>query len=71
MAPGLSAGSLSRRAGPWWDWGVERHALAWLFAAGELRAQEPDEAGLAPGVPCLSAQAQGAVPNVPVSGVSA
>lgn len=33
----LGAGSLStraERAGPWWDWSDERHALEWLFAAG-------------------------------------
>ena len=22
------------RAGPWWDWSDEKHALEWLFAAG-------------------------------------
>lgn len=35
----LGAGSLSsrqRRAGPWWDWSAEKHALEWLFAAGEV-----------------------------------
>ncbi|MFJ4066565.1 winged helix-turn-helix domain-containing protein [Pseudomonas sp. NPDC089996] len=35
----LGAGSLStrqERAGPWWDWSEEKHALEWLFAAGEL-----------------------------------
>src|SRR5471030_1932969 len=35
----LVAGSLStraERAGPWWDWSAEKHALAWLFAAGEV-----------------------------------
>lgn len=35
----LSAGSLSsrrERAGPWWDWSAEKHALEWLFAAGEV-----------------------------------
>ncbi|MDD2056024.1 winged helix-turn-helix domain-containing protein [Pseudomonas sp. GD03860] len=33
----LGAGSLSTRevrAGPWWDWSAEKHALEWLFAAG-------------------------------------
>ncbi|WP_248752322.1 winged helix-turn-helix domain-containing protein [Pseudomonas sp. MWU15-20650] len=33
----LGAGSLStreERAGPWWDWSDEKHALEWLFAAG-------------------------------------
>ncbi|AZF04503.1 winged helix-turn-helix domain-containing protein [Pseudomonas sp. R5-89-07] len=33
----LGAGSLStreQRAGPWWDWSDEKHALEWLFAAG-------------------------------------
>ncbi|WP_442113111.1 winged helix-turn-helix domain-containing protein [Pseudomonas sp. NUPR-001] len=33
----LGAGSLStrtERAGPWWDWSAEKHALEWLFAAG-------------------------------------
>lgn len=35
----LGAGSLARRtekAGPWWDWSAEKHALEWLFAAGEV-----------------------------------
>jgi uncharacterized protein YcaQ len=35
----LGAGSLSTRqekAGPWWDWSVEKHALEWLFAAGQV-----------------------------------
>ena len=35
----LGAGSLStreERAGPWWDWSAEKHALEWLFAAGEV-----------------------------------
>jgi len=35
----LGAGSLSSReekAGPWWDWSAEKHALEWLFAAGEV-----------------------------------
>jgi uncharacterized protein YcaQ len=35
----LGAGSLStrqERAGPWWDWSSEKHALEWLFAAGEV-----------------------------------
>ena len=35
----LGAGSLStreNRAGPWWDWSAEKHALEWLFAAGEV-----------------------------------
>ncbi|MBF7729233.1 winged helix-turn-helix domain-containing protein [Pseudomonas sp. N040] len=35
----LGAGSLSKRAeraGPWWDWSAEKHALEWLFAAGEV-----------------------------------
>ncbi|MDR2306697.1 MAG: winged helix DNA-binding domain-containing protein [Paucimonas sp.] len=35
----LGAGSLSSRegpAGPWWDWSEEKHALEWLFAAGEV-----------------------------------
>src|SRR5476649_249409 len=35
----LVAGSLStraERAGPWWDWSAEKHALEWLFAAGEV-----------------------------------
>ncbi len=34
----LGAGSLSsrqQRAGPWWDWSEEKHALEWLFAAGQ------------------------------------
>ena len=33
----VGAGSLStreERAGPWWDWSDEKHALEWLFAAG-------------------------------------
>ncbi|AZF15167.1 winged helix-turn-helix domain-containing protein [Pseudomonas sp. R3-18-08] len=33
----LGAGSLSTRevrAGSWWDWSDEKHALEWLFAAG-------------------------------------
>lgn len=33
----LGAGALStraERAGPWWDWSAEKHALEWLFAAG-------------------------------------
>jgi uncharacterized protein YcaQ len=33
----LGAGSLStrtERAGPWWDWSAEKHAMEWLFAAG-------------------------------------
>ena len=33
----VGAGSLSTRevrAGPWWDWSDEKHALEWLFAAG-------------------------------------
>lgn len=33
----VGAGSLStreQRAGPWWDWSDEKHALEWLFAAG-------------------------------------
>ena len=33
----VGAGSLStreERAGPWWDWSEEKHALEWLFAAG-------------------------------------
>jgi uncharacterized protein len=33
----VGAGSLStreERAGPWWDWSDEEHALEWLFAAG-------------------------------------
>ena len=33
----VGAGSLStreERAGPWWDWSNEKHALEWLFAAG-------------------------------------
>lgn len=33
----LGAGGLStreERAGPWWDWSDEKHALEWLFAAG-------------------------------------
>lgn len=35
----LGASSLSSRevrAGPWWDWSAEKHALEWLFAAGEV-----------------------------------
>ncbi|BBP64085.1 MULTISPECIES: winged helix-turn-helix domain-containing protein [Pseudomonas] len=35
----VGAGSLSTRqekAGPWWDWSEEKHALEWLFAAGEV-----------------------------------
>lgn len=35
----LGAGSLStreERAGPWWDWSVEKLALEWLFAAGKV-----------------------------------
>ncbi|WP_210643546.1 winged helix-turn-helix domain-containing protein [Pseudomonas sp. Tri1] len=35
----IGAGSLSTRkekAGPWRDWSVEKHALEWLFAAGEV-----------------------------------
>ena len=35
----LGAGSLStreERAGPWWDWSEEKHALEWLFAVGEV-----------------------------------
>lgn len=35
----LAAGALStreQRAGPWWDWSAEKHALEWLFAAGEV-----------------------------------
>ncbi|HSC84952.1 MAG TPA: winged helix-turn-helix domain-containing protein [Pseudomonas sp.] len=35
----LGAGSLStrtERAGPWWDWSAEKHALEWLFASGEV-----------------------------------
>ncbi|KJZ39112.1 winged helix-turn-helix domain-containing protein [Pseudomonas fluorescens] len=35
----LGAGSLStrqERAGSWWDWSAEKHALEWLFAAGEV-----------------------------------
>ncbi|MNZ63217.1 hypothetical protein D3C78_813600 [compost metagenome] len=35
----LGAGSLTTRkekAGPWWDWSAEKHALEWLFAAGEV-----------------------------------
>lgn len=35
----LGAGSISTRqdrAGPWWDWSAEKHALEWLFAMGEV-----------------------------------
>ena len=35
----LGAGSLGKRAekaGPWWDWSAEKHALEWLFAAGQV-----------------------------------
>jgi len=35
----LGAGSLSTRedkAGQWWDWSAEKHALEWLFASGEV-----------------------------------
>lgn len=35
----LGVGSLNtrqERAGPWWDWSEEKHALEWLFAAGEV-----------------------------------
>ncbi|OLO04532.1 winged helix-turn-helix domain-containing protein [Salinicola socius] len=35
----LGAGALNTRegpAGPWWDWSDEKHALEWLFAAGEV-----------------------------------
>ncbi|MFJ7313709.1 winged helix-turn-helix domain-containing protein [Pseudomonas sp. NPDC098747] len=35
----LGAGSLSTRQdkpGQWWDWSAEKHALEWLFAAGEV-----------------------------------
>ncbi|MBB1519578.1 winged helix-turn-helix domain-containing protein [Aquipseudomonas guryensis] len=35
----LGAGSLTtrtERAGPWWDWSAEKHALEWLFAAGQV-----------------------------------
>ncbi|MGA9221909.1 MAG: winged helix-turn-helix domain-containing protein [Pseudomonas graminis] len=35
----LGARSISTRqdrAGPWWDWSAEKHALEWLFAAGEV-----------------------------------
>lgn len=35
----LGAGSLTqrtKRAGQWWDWSAEKHALEWLFAAGEV-----------------------------------
>ncbi|MDF0732610.1 winged helix-turn-helix domain-containing protein [Pseudomonas entomophila] len=35
----LGAGSLStreERAGPWWDWSDEKHAMEWLFAAGQV-----------------------------------
>ena len=35
----LGAGALStraERAGPWWDWSAEKHALEWLFAAGQV-----------------------------------
>lgn len=35
----VGAGALAtreERAGPWWDWSAEKHALEWLFAAGEV-----------------------------------
>ncbi|MGH8433025.1 MAG: winged helix-turn-helix domain-containing protein, partial [Pseudomonas sp.] len=35
----VGAGALTtrvERAGPWWDWSAEKHALEWLFAAGEV-----------------------------------
>ncbi len=35
----VGAGSLSTRedkAGSWWDWSAEKHALEWLFAVGEV-----------------------------------
>ena len=35
----LGAGSLNtrrERAGPWWNWSAEKHALEWLFAAGQV-----------------------------------
>jgi len=35
----LGAGELNTRegpSGPWWDWSDEKHALEWLFAAGEV-----------------------------------
>ncbi len=35
----MGAGALStreERAGPWWDWSAEKHAMEWLFAAGEV-----------------------------------